>query len=155
MADSFNAEEHWISQRRTRAGLSKPTVSDDTFSFVIKDSEGKWTDVISRAGFPDARAWRRTPPTWHLIVKTTRGPLDGEFTLSAMQFEKARQYAVGTQKNRDRYGVPSDVVLLVRVFNASKEEPDLRLFIDPWDLYVMGTLQMKTSGTYFGKVGNS
>jgi hypothetical protein len=149
MSERFNPEEQWTSNRRIRAGFSAPAVSDDVFAFTIKDTEGVWTEIIARSGYPEACAWRTRPPTWHIIVKTTRGSLSDEFALTAAQFDKVRKYAVRSQE--ERYRIPSDVVLLVRVYNADKE-PQLSIFLDPWELYLAGTLTLKSSGTYFGRV---
>jgi hypothetical protein len=89
MADKFNPEEHWTSSRRTRAGIAPPANCDSSSAFTIRDTQGTWTEIVARSGYPEAGAWRSRPPTWHIEVKTTRGPLAEEFTLSAAQFDKA------------------------------------------------------------------
>ena len=89
MADKFVPEEHWTSSRRTRAGHPPSTNNDGLSAFTIKDTQGAWTEIVARSGYPEAGAWKTRPPTWHIEVKTTKGPLAEEFTLSAAQFEKA------------------------------------------------------------------
>jgi hypothetical protein len=152
MPDHFNPEVHWTSQRRISAGHSAPEATDDTFAFTINDTEGVsgvWTEIMACSGYPAARAWRARPPTWHIIVKTTRGNLSEEFSLTAVQFDKTRRYTVRSQE--ERYRIPSDVILLIRVYNA-EQDPQLNIFIDPWELYLAGTLSLKSTGTYFGRV---
>lgn len=88
MADRFVPEEHWTSNLRTKAGLPPPAYCDGLFAFTLKDTQGVFTDIVSRAGCPEAGAWKTRPPTWHIVVKTTRGQLTEEFRLSAAQFDK-------------------------------------------------------------------
>lgn len=151
MPEFFSAEEHWTSHLRTRAGFSTPTASDDGFAFTIKDTSGTWNAIMARSGIPEVRKWRSRPLIWHLIVKTTAGPLSSEFTLMPVQFDKAKLYAVGPQQ--EKFGIPSDVVLLVRVSNA-QTEPQMNMFHDPWEIYLAGKLKMKSSGTYIGRISD-
>lgn len=81
-------EEHWTSHRRTKAGLPPPTNNDGLAAFTIKDTQGAWTEIVAASGFPEARAWKSRPPTWHIEVRTTKNSLGEEFTLSAAQFDK-------------------------------------------------------------------
>src|SRR5436305_10617367 len=91
MHDKFVPEEHWTSSRRTRAGLAPLINNDGSSAFTLKDTQGAqaWTEIVECSGHPEVRAWRTCPPTWHIDVKTTRGPLAEKFTLSAAQFDKA------------------------------------------------------------------
>jgi hypothetical protein len=57
-------------------------------AFTFKDPDGFWTETFARSGIPEAGAWRTSPPTWHVEVKTTRGPLRDEIVFSSAQFEK-------------------------------------------------------------------
>jgi hypothetical protein len=42
-------------------------------------------------------------------------------------------------------------MLLTRVYKA-EQEPQLGIFLDPWELYLADTLRLKSSGTYIGRV---
>ena len=91
MLKNFVPEKHWTSHRRTKARLPPLTTTiDDTFAFTFADTDAIWTKIVARSGIPDAMAWCRRPPTWHIIVKTTEGPLADRFILSASQLDKVR-----------------------------------------------------------------
>jgi len=50
-------------------------------------------------------------------------------------------------------GIPSDVLMLIRVFNideTGRREPEMKLFIDPWGLYTDGALQLVPRGYLVG-----
>jgi hypothetical protein len=62
---------------------------------------------------------------------------------------QARKFFVRAQEDRSR--IPTDVMLLTRVYKA-EQEPQLGIFLDPWELYLRDTLRLKSSGTYIGRV---
>jgi len=44
-------------------------------------------------------------------------------------------------------GIPTDVVMLIRVFNV-ETKPEMRLFIDTWGLLTDGDLRLNAPGNY-------
>src|SRR5436305_1113884 len=72
MKDGYIPDEHWTSNLRTKAGHTAFTDERGKSSFTIVDTDGLFTTIIAENGYPDARAWRSRPPTWHLEVKSTR-----------------------------------------------------------------------------------
>jgi hypothetical protein len=51
--------------------------------------------------------------------------------------------------------LPSDVCILVRVFNVSTDpnvKPNVSFLMDPWDMHLAGQLQLKVIGGYKGQV---
>ena len=90
MGDEFVAGEYWTSPHRIRAGLSPLVISEDTSTITLKDASAIWTKAMAASGYSDAGAWLACPPTWHIEVKTTRGHVGEDFTLSAAQFEKVQ-----------------------------------------------------------------
>lgn len=93
MGEKYLPEEHWTSPLRTKAGLSPiPSPTPTQSSFTIKDIDGIWTMAVAKLGYPDAGAWASRPPTWHIEVKTTRGPVTEEFVFSGPQFERVRRF---------------------------------------------------------------
>jgi len=89
----YNPEEHWTSPLRSRAGV--PPYHPRGFyderqrcPFTIKDWDGTWTALASKAGFPEAQAWIATGPTWHFLIKTTEGPLCDRFIVTPGELDK-------------------------------------------------------------------
>jgi hypothetical protein len=88
LKDGYVPNEHWTSNLRAKAGYTEFTGERDESSFTLVDTGGLFTTVVARSGYPDAQAWKRRPPTWHLEVKSTRSGLSEKFYFSTEQFEK-------------------------------------------------------------------
>jgi len=87
--ERFDAETHWTSPLRERAGIEPFTgVPGSCSAFTIEDRNGQYIDLFAKSGIPEARSWRSRPPTWHIEVKSTRRGLNEEFSLTPAQFER-------------------------------------------------------------------
>jgi hypothetical protein len=70
-------------------------------------------------------------------VKTTAGGLLEQFNLSHTEFIRARRYRIPD------YGYPTDVSVLVRVWNIDGGAPQMTLFVDTWAWYISDRVMMQ------------
>jgi hypothetical protein len=83
-------DTHWTSKYRSRAGHSPYNGAENAAStFTVQDYSGVLTLFLITAGVVDPGFLYIKPlPTYHLEVKSTRGGIDSEFTLTSAQFER-------------------------------------------------------------------
>jgi hypothetical protein len=139
LGSDYNPEQHWTSRHRTTIGyapLSFEGPHNTHASFTIDDSAGVFTEFLTKVT-KVAEGWLSKPPTYHLEVKTTAGGLLDEFNMSHMEFVRARRYRAPD------YGYPTDVSVLVRVWNIEGGEPQMTLFVDTWAWYISDRVMMQ------------
>lgn len=98
----------------------------------------------------DANKWLEVPPVYHIEVKTTVGNIRSEFSMTSAQFDRSRKYSVLVQDLLSEGGIPTDVFILMRVFDVDTN-PKLVPFVDTWELFSQGKLRMQGSGDYTAK----
>jgi hypothetical protein len=139
LGNDYNPEQHWTSRHRTTSGYS-PLPFEGPHStnanFTIDDSAGTFTQFLTKLT-KSAECWLSKPPTYHLEVKTTAGGLLVQFNLSHTEFIRARRYRTPD------YGCPTDVSVLVRVWNIEGGEPQMTLFVDTWAWYISDKVMMQ------------
>jgi hypothetical protein len=144
---------HWTSKLRHKAqqGLLEYYGNEDgTSSFTIPDHSGAFTRCLIEENLADANQWLEVPPVYHLEVKTTVADIRSEFSMTSAQFDRARKYSVFVQDMLSEGGIPTDVFILMRVFDVDTA-PKLVPFVDVWELFCQGKLRMMGSGDYTAK----
>jgi hypothetical protein len=63
------------------------------------------------------------------------------------QFDRSRKYSVLVQALLNEGGIPTDVFMLMRVFDIDTA-PKLVPFVDAWDLFSQGKLRITGPGAY-------
>ncbi|KAF5723298.1 hypothetical protein FMUND_1932 [Fusarium mundagurra] len=131
--------ENWTSKLRVEAGHPRFTEREKDFSdFTYQDNFGQMKVLLQEAGVDVVAGWSHDT-TFHLEVKATLGPCSEPCFVSQNQLDKMRQYE----------GDLGNVYILVRVFQMEAEGgPDFRLFVNPWSLYLKGTLDFRSGEGY-------
>lgn len=158
LGTGYDPTTHWTSHLRTRDG-NKPFAPDRNSdgkvkmyaNFTITDETKLFTRYLAQ-GYPATAKWIVRPPLYHLDVKTTAGDLNSEFSFSNSQIKMARNYSIPNQEDA---GIPTNVYILVRAFNAGIKV-DLQFLLDPWSLYLTDKLHLKAEREYRARTpGNS
>jgi hypothetical protein len=98
-------------------------------------------------------------------VKSTRGDLRAECSISPAQFRRARDFSIMMQQmRRDVDSIPNDVYILVRIYevdgiaadeNGKRKEKDaskITFLVDTWEYYHANRLIVKHKGHLVGSV---
>ncbi|KAH8882092.1 hypothetical protein GQ53DRAFT_847849 [Thozetella sp. PMI_491] len=145
MGDSYDANTHWTSHLRTRAG-HKPLEGNEVSSsgFSIVDRDLKLARAFSQD--EDSTTIESTPKTYRIEVCTTSEGLDASFTFEG---ETMRKFIRRPDPAKDC--LDNTIYVLTRVYDLFKN-PGIRFFLDPWRLYISGSMQVEaiaTSGRVF------
>ena len=70
------------------------------------------------------------PVLYHIEVKTTSGPCSTPFFMSQNQYKLMRQKACDPQSRT----APTDIFVIVRVFNLFSSRIGVQVYINPWHL---------------------
>ncbi|ORX95880.1 hypothetical protein BCR34DRAFT_187331 [Clohesyomyces aquaticus] len=149
----YEPVKHWTSIHRIHSGYPAYTFPNAlTASFTILHSSTclaatlltQYLCLVQQ--FTPARDWLLEPPNYHIEVKTTTGGLESDFVFSNEEFERARRFMAASS---DR---PSDVVLLVRVWNVEGEAPRVDFLPDIWGQVECGSLGLSAMHDFRGRV---
>ncbi|KAH7024872.1 uncharacterized protein B0I36DRAFT_434452 [Microdochium trichocladiopsis] len=155
LGKDYQPDKHWTNSVRRQDGHATKSEKDISAKadFTIPSIDGQeLLEVLVLPTHCDLETWAARPPTWHFIVKTTEGGLDEEFQLTAEQYNMCREFVIPSQFGQAKVP-PLHVVVLARVFNLDTNlEPMIRLFVDPWSMYLAGTIQLRASGDFLGQV---
>ncbi|KAF2679081.1 hypothetical protein K458DRAFT_408347 [Lentithecium fluviatile CBS 122367] len=144
LGSDFIPEVHWTSSLRSKAGLlpflkGKMTTS----TFTINDLHGTFSKILANNGYKVASSWRPSP-TFHIDVVPSEGDLTEAFCLDPNQVRKAWECHIAMKGSP-----PSDVYVLARIIHV-RFKPEIRLFVDPWELHAEGLLTLESISQYQG-----
>lgn len=84
-------EKNWTSNMGAKVKDSRFTgIEKDYSDLTFHDAEGRLTQFFIDRGFSEARDWLRSPPKYHLEVKSTTETCDERFFMSNNQVEMVR-----------------------------------------------------------------
>jgi len=162
--NNYNAQQHWTSKYRTRANFPRFYFNgNETPSFKFKDVGASFTQLLAKEDFPGAKDWVKSPPTYHIDVKSTRGDIHAQFTITPAQFQRARDFSVMMQQMKGNAdSIPTDVYILARISDVkstpTNEEGDksnnskIAFLVDPWEYYHADKLLLKHTGKMIGTI---
>lgn len=116
----------------------------DYADFTFHDAAGRLTEYLSARGLTDASKWAENPPTYHLEVKTTKGPRNEPFFMSNNQVDMARRYSIPASRD----AIPKDVYVVLRVFEQDVEKTAMHWYLDPWKLFMAKKLSFMARGCF-------
>ncbi|RSM05119.1 hypothetical protein CDV31_009753 [Fusarium ambrosium] len=120
-----------------------PACEPKRATFTISGADGAdLTEFLVRNSFKTAKEWRYDCPNYHIEVHATASNQGSPLVLKTSVMEMARQYRI-----RHTSAPQDDVFILICIFN-SQEEPELRLYVDPWALYSAGKLTLTVKADY-------
>ena len=88
----FRTDAHWTSNNRNQAFPDKPAFTGkekEHADFTYKDDQGILTRLLMDKGLNNGDELLKNPPTYHLEVKSTKGPCDEPFFMSDNQLKMA------------------------------------------------------------------
>ncbi|RTE79713.1 hypothetical protein BHE90_005765 [Fusarium euwallaceae] len=130
--------ENWTSRLRVENGHPPFTERERDFAdFTYLDTHGYVKEFLLQAGL-DLNPAYGSRTTYHLEVKTTTGG-DGEiFNVSQNQVNMMQRF------DDD----PNNAYIVLRVYNIEGENPDLKAYPRPWNLYLNGFLTFTSPHGY-------
>lgn len=162
--NNYNAQENWTSKYRTKAKFPRfYSNGAENPSFKFKDVGASFTQLLAKEDFPGAKNWMKSPPTYHIDVKSTRGDIHSQFTVTPAQFQRARDFSVMMQQMKgDAGSIPTGVYILARIYDlkstprgeesAKNNESKITFLVDPWEYYHADKLLLKHTGKLIGTI---
>ncbi|RYO93890.1 hypothetical protein DL762_000845 [Monosporascus cannonballus] len=131
--------ESWTSDMRGDAGHPRfEGCQGDFADFTYLDRSGHMREALREAGVEPNAEWSNDTK-FHLEVKATLGHCAEAFFVSQNQLDKMREFD----------GDPNNAYVLLRVFNLEEDsDPGIKLFRDPWSLYMDGILDFRSEQGY-------
>ncbi|KAK7427765.1 hypothetical protein QQZ08_005703 [Neonectria magnoliae] len=141
---NYSVGKHWTSPMRCRLTQSSFRLDESEWAtFTIDYNDGaNLTEFLIRNSYKRAREWRGKCPNYHIEVQATAGGLESPFAMRTSMMEMARRYRL-QQTSKP----PDNVFILIHISN-SQEEPEMRLFVDPWAFYSAGELKLEVKADH-------
>ncbi|KAK0382401.1 hypothetical protein CLIM01_00214 [Colletotrichum limetticola] len=139
----WEPEKHWTSRLRKRCGYSDFLGDESvTADFTYTDKGGGYMlPLLHNVGIVEETWFRRTI-TYHMEVKGTVRGLEEPFHLSQKQMNLTQKYRL------DKSKIPTDVFIIVRVYEIEGEKPSFRFYLDPWVKIFNGELVLRSDHGY-------
>ncbi|KAK1710527.1 hypothetical protein BDP67DRAFT_521499 [Colletotrichum lupini] len=139
----WEPEKHWTSRLRKRCGYSDFLGDESvTADFTYTDKGGGYMlPLLHNVGIVEETWFRRTI-TYHMEVKGTVRGLEEPFHLSQKQMNLTQKYRL------DKSKIPTDVFIIVRVYEIEGEKPSFRFYLDPWAKIFNGELVLTSDHGY-------
>ncbi|CAH0045652.1 unnamed protein product [Clonostachys solani] len=144
LPETYDPSKHWTSRQRSRS-FTPPT--PDCSTFTIPDASGKLLEAVIEGGHIN-RALLEKPCTIHVEVCASNDGLYSTFILPNVQFEKARRMTMSKDQKFNQ------IYILARVYKV-REDPGIAMYVDPWHLYLHGSLSLQSASRFLGAISKS
>ncbi|KAM0411027.1 hypothetical protein ACHAPD_010851 [Fusarium lateritium] len=130
LGHTYTPNLHWKSRLRFRGGLDVSDIPEESFPFIIADPDGSktLTDMLTKSGLIEAKAWEQNWPAYHFELAISEGGKDDQFTWTWEQLERIRLQ----EEEYDSQTGQENVVVMIRIYNVFKL-PSLQFVLDPWE----------------------
>lgn len=99
----------------------------ETSDLVYDDVEGEFTRLLWDCGYLAEEEWQDACPTYFIEVKTTTGPCDLPFYVSANQYRLM-------EEKHGSFQDKSAIYMVLRVFWLNSDRIGMRVYVNPWQM---------------------